>query len=126
MDAKTIVIADHHQLYADNIFNLLNNSAFKVVGYAVDGISLINLIRGTSPDVVLLDINIPRLSGFDSANILKTIFPGIKVIMLSTYHEPRFYHVALNNNFDGYILKRSNGSELIDEINKVFSNENVF
>ena len=126
MNIRKIIIADHQQHYAECIFNLLNNSVYKVVGYATDGLSLINLIKGTSTDLVLLDINIPRLSGFDSANMLKSLFPNLKVIMLSTYHEPRFYHVAFNNNFDGYIMKRSGGKEIIDEISKVFSNENVF
>jgi len=126
MERKTIIIADDHQSYAEGIFRMLNNSDYRVVGYAADGFALLSLLNGFVPDVILLDINIPRMNGFESANKIKDVYPGIKIIMLTMYEEPEFYRLAVNNNFDGYLMKNAQSRELIEVIEKVLGSETVF
>jgi len=125
-DKKTIIIADDHQLFAEGIFSILNNTDYKVVGYAADGVALLNLLNGFVPDVVLLDINMPRMNGLESAKRIKALYPCVKIIMLTMYTEQGFYNAALKNNFDGYLLKNIQRSELIDAIEKVLNGEKVF
>ncbi len=126
MDEKTIIIADDHQLFAEGIFSMLNNTDYKVVGYAADGIALLSLLKGFLPDLVLLDINMPRMNGIESAKKIKAFYPGVKIIMLTMYTEPGFYNAAIKNNFDGYLLKNIQRSELIEAIEKVLNGEKVF
>ncbi len=126
MDEKTIIIADDHQLFAEGIFSMLNNTEYKVVGYAADGIALLSLLKGFVPDVVLLDINMPRMNGIESAKKIKDLYPCVKIIMLTMYTEPGFYNAAIKNNFDGYLLKNIQRSELISAIEKVLNGEKVF
>jgi len=126
MNEKTIIIADDHQLFAEGIFSMLNNTEFKVVGYAADGFSLLSLLKGFVPDVVLLDINMPRMNGIESAKKIKVLYPDVKIIMLTMYTEPGFYNAAIKNNFDGYLLKNIQRSELIEAIEKVLNGEKVF
>jgi DNA-binding NarL/FixJ family response regulator len=126
MEEKTIIIADDHQLFAEGIFSMLNNTEYKVVGYAADGIALLSLLCGFVPDVVLLDINMPRMNGIESAKRIKALYPHVKIIMLTMYTEPGFYNAAIKNNFDGYLLKNIQRSELIDEIEKVLDGKKVF
>ena len=126
MDEKTIIIADDHQLFAEGIFSMLNNTEYKVVGYAADGISLLSLLKGFVPDVVLLDINMPRMNGIESAKKIKVLYPSVKIIMLTMYTEQGFYNAAIKNNFDGYLLKNIQRSELIEAIEKVLDGHKVF
>ena len=126
MDEKTIIIADDHQLFAEGIFSMLNNTEYKVVGYAADGISLLSLLKGFVPDVVLLDINMPRMNGIESAKKIKELYPCVKIIMLTMYTEQGFYNAAIKNNFDGYLLKNIQRSELIEAIEKVLDGQKVF
>jgi DNA-binding NarL/FixJ family response regulator len=123
---KTIIIADDHQLFAEGIFSMLNNTDYKVVGYAADGIALLSLLKGFVPDVVLLDINMPRMNGIESAKRIKVLFPSVKIIMLTMYTESGLYNAAIKNNFDGYLLKNIQRSELINAIEKVLKGEKVF
>ena len=125
-DEKTIILADDHQLFAEGIFSMLNNTEYKVVGYAADGIALLNMLNGFVPDVVLLDINMPRMNGIESAKKIKALYPDVKIIMLTMYTEQGFYNAAIKNNFDGYLLKNIQRSELIDAIEKVLNGEKVF
>ncbi len=67
MEEKTIIIANDHQLFAEGIFSMLNNTEYKVVGYAADGITLLSLLKGFLPNVVLLDINMPRMNSIEPA-----------------------------------------------------------
>lgn len=125
-EEKTIILADDHQLFADGIFSMLNNTEYKVVGYAADGIALLSLLKGFVPDIVLLDINMPRMNGIESAKKIKCLYPCVKIIMLTMYTEPGFYNAAIKNDFDGYLLKNIQRSELIDAIEKVLNGEKVF
>jgi DNA-binding NarL/FixJ family response regulator len=126
MEEKTVIIADDHQLFAEGIFSMLNNTNYKVVGYAADGIALLNLLNGFIPDVVLLDINMPRMNGMESAKKIKALYSQVKIIMLTMYSEQGFYNAAIKNNFDGYLLKNIQRSELIIAIEKVLNGEKVF
>jgi len=116
---KTIIIADDHQLFAEGIFSMLNNTEFKVVGYAADGFSLLSLLKGFVPDVVLLDINMPRMNGIESAKKIKVLYPDVKIIMLTMYTEPGFYNACHKKQLRWILLKNIQRSELIEAIEKV-------
>jgi DNA-binding NarL/FixJ family response regulator len=126
MKAKTVIIADDHQLFAEGLFSMLSDTDYKVVGYAADGVALLHLLSGYESDIVLVDINMPRLNGIESAKHIKTFYPSVKVILLTMHSEQGFYDLAVKHNFDGYLLKNIQRSDLLDAIARVLAGEKVF
>lgn len=123
-----IVIIDDHTLVRDGIRALLDNfEELEVVGEASDGITGIEAIRRLRPDVVLMDISMPRLNGMDAATcVLQEERLGARVLMLSMYANEEYVIRALRAGAAGYILKDSRKEELAHAILTVASGESYF
>ena len=115
MNRPKILLADDHVLLAQALEHLLQ-AEFDVVGTVADGRALLKAAGEMSPDVVVVDIGMPLLNGLDAAEQLKTLHPGIKVIILTQNREPRFAVEAFRRHASGYLLKDSAASELITAI----------
>ena len=80
-----VLIADDHRLYSDTLQLLLaTDDRIDVVGRAVDGVEAVELARRFRPDVVLMDVQMPRLDGIAAALALRPLLPGVRVVMLSS------------------------------------------
>jgi len=122
-----ILIADDHQLLIDGLRPLLERQPnVEVVGVARDGLEAADLARDQKPDIILLDISMPRLNGVDAARRILREQPGIKVIMLSMHDDQRFIKESLRVGARGYILKESAASEVIAAIKAVQNGELFF
>lgn len=115
-----ILIADDHTLFNEGVKNLLSEN-YEIIAQIYDGAGVIPAIQGKSPDVVILDINLPVINGLTLARDIKTGFPAVKVIFLSMYTEMRFVEEAKKLKVNGYLLKHSTKEELIRGIEQVLS-----
>ncbi|MBC7850983.1 MAG: response regulator transcription factor [Chitinophagaceae bacterium] len=123
----SIMIADDHLLFIDGLVLLLNNEPdLQVIEVANDGKELLECIKQTEPDLVLLDINMPKLNGLDTARYIKQSNPNIKVIMLSTYNEDHLVEKAKSYGANGYLLKNSSKAELLQTIRLVAEGKSCF
>ncbi len=116
--AARILIADDHQLLADACKNLLEPE-FLVVGTVADGRHVADAVAELKPDIVLMDIYMPRLNGLDAGEQVKKKNPEIKLIFLTMTLAADVAAEAFRRGASGYVLKQSAGTELLLAVRKV-------
>ncbi|NHN33858.1 response regulator [Paenibacillus agricola] len=115
-----LVLADDHQLFREGVKRILNmENDLEVVGECGDGIQVIELCNSLSPDIVLMDINMPVENGVVATGKLKEIFPDIKVIILSIHDDESYVFETLRKGASGYLLKDMEAESLINAIRSV-------
>ncbi|OPX19550.1 MAG: DNA-binding response regulator [Desulfobacca sp. 4484_104] len=120
-----VVLADDHVLIRQGIRRIIQeHQGLEVIGEARDGLELLDFLKTAEPALVLLDINMPRLSGLEVSKIIKTRYPQIKILMLTMYKNQEYLHVALEAGVEGYLLKEDADTELIKAINTIRSGRN--
>ena len=115
MRRARILLADDHRLLLE-AFKKLLEPEFEVVGTAKDGRALLVAARELKPDVIVLDIAMPQLSGLTAAQRLKQMMPEVKLIFLTVNEDPGFASEAFRIGASGYLLKNSAASELFQAI----------
>ncbi|HOK51559.1 MAG TPA: response regulator transcription factor [Bacteroidales bacterium] len=122
-----IVLADDHTLFRNGLkLLLLNNSDMQVVGEASDGNELLALLTKVPCDVVLMDIEMPGLNGFDATQIIAKQYPHTRVISLSMYGEEEYYYRMIEAGARGFLLKSSEINEVSEAIRRVAKGETYF
>jgi len=106
MATYNIVLADDHILVRQGIKKIIQeDDDMRVVGEAGDGIELLEILEKITPDMVILDITMPRMKGLPAAEKIKRLYPKIKVLILSMHRSKEYLHQALAVGADGYLLK---------------------
>ena len=116
---KLFLVDDHKILRESLKFLLESEDDFQVIGCSDDGLNLEKIIAVNVPDVVLLDISMPRRNGFETAKALKREFPDIKIIFLTMHKNESTISNAFRSGCSGYILKNNAVDELTAAIRKV-------
>jgi DNA-binding NarL/FixJ family response regulator len=119
MNRPRVLLADDHRLLRE-AFSRLLEPACEVVGAVADGRELLAAAPTLRPDIIVLDIAMPRLNGLDAAHQLKRAMPGVKVIFLTVSEDLDVAAEAFQAGASGYLLKNSAASELINAIQQVF------
>ena len=126
MKKVSIMIVDDHTLIRETwSFLLGKNENFDVVAECGDGERAIELARDKRPDVVLLDINMAPMSGFDVLKMIRKFSPGSKIIGVSMHSQPAYAKKMLRLGAKGYVTKNSPRQEMLEAISEV-SNNRVF
>lgn len=100
-----VLLADDHPLFLDGLKNLLTIRGIEVVGTAMDGTDALEKARELKPEVVLMDIQMPRLDGLAAARMLKAEQPDIKIVMLTMSENDEDLFEAIKSGACGYLLK---------------------
>jgi len=121
-----ILIADDHAVLREGMRNLLEQeNDFKVVGEAGDGEEAVKLGSELKPDVIIMDIVMPKLSGIEATRLIKQASPSTAVLILTAYSDIRYILGLLEAGACGYLLKSARGSEIVGAIRAVRSGESV-
>jgi len=127
MTKKRILLVDDHQLIIDGLRGFIEtNSDYTVVGEANTGTDAVKLAGVLNPDVILMDIEMPEMSGIQASEEIKRNFPQIKIIIVSMHNEKQLIKKLIDQGADGYLLKNSQQSEVIAAIEKVLKNQPYF
>jgi two-component system, NarL family, response regulator LiaR len=119
-----IVIADDHPLFRVALRQMLDrHSELEVVGEAKDGEDAIELCRRLEPDLVLMDIRMPRMDGLESTRRIKRQFPKTIILVLTGMVEPDYLSEALKAGVSGYVLKYASAQEISDAVRRVVEGE---
>jgi DNA-binding NarL/FixJ family response regulator len=106
MSRYRIILADDHVLIRAGLKRVIEeNPRLGVIGEAGDGLELLELLEHTTPDMVILDISMPRLRGLEAIKIIKGLYPGVKILILTMHKSKDYLYQAMNNGADGYLLK---------------------
>jgi DNA-binding NarL/FixJ family response regulator len=109
----TVFIADDHPLIRFGLrLSLEDTDGIRVIGEAIDGYSAIEKILKTPPDVALIDVDMPGLSGTGAIRVLRRSLPMLRIVVLSTYHHDEYIRETMDAGADGYVLKNVNVDEL--------------
>lgn len=119
-----ILIADDHSMIREGIKQLLElDPEFKVIGQASDGEECLSLLEECTPDVLLLDINMPKMTGLGVLERLKAFKSKVKVLILTIHNEVEYLLKAVDIGCNGYVLKDSDSSLLKKAIISVYEGD---
>lgn len=122
-----IFIADDHQLLIDGLTSFFKElDGFEVIGHANDGLVLLQEIATKVPDIILLDLNMPKMDGMTTLKNIKANYPNIKVIIISNYHQSQLIKETKDLGANGYVLKNGSKSDLLSAIETVNSGKMYF
>ncbi len=117
MEKIRIIITDDHQLFRNGLKILLNAfPEFEVIAEASNGAEFLKILKDTSADVVLMDINMPEMDGIEATRKGLKLNPGIDIIALSMYGEEEYYYKMVDAGAKGFLLKDSDISEVKEAI----------
>ena len=119
-----VMVVDDHAILVEGLTRLINESGFAtVMCTAYTGKSCLEQLRQQQPDVLLLDINLPDVSGLDLCKTIKDLFPAVKVVALTSYSEYAMVRQMLENGANGYVIKNAMPDEILMSIQVVHAGE---
>ena len=115
-----VLLADDQELIRESLGFVLNaQSDITIVGMAKNGREAIELVRSERPDVVLMDIRMPEVDGVECTRLIKSAYPNIKVIVLTTFDDDEYVFNALRFGASGYLLKGVSVADLTNAVREV-------
>jgi two-component system, NarL family, response regulator NreC len=119
-----VLIADDHALVREGIVAFLKlDDEFEVVAEASDGLEAIEKTGKYRPDIVIMDINMPKLGGLEATLEIKKMWPDTKVLVLTQYEDKEYISRFLKAGVSGYLLKKAVGSDLITSLKTISKGE---
>ncbi len=120
----TVLLVEDHQIVREGTRQLLElHQDMQIVGEASDGLEAVGLAGVLQPDVIVMDVRLPKLNGVEATRAITTRHPKIKVLILSAYEDDSYVFPLLDAGASGYLLKTSSSTELASAIRLVFSGE---
>ena len=122
-----ILIADDHELMRRGLRGLIeSHNEWAVCGEAVEGNEAVQKTRELRPDLVIMDVNMPNLTGLDAAERIRKEHPATKILFFSVYHSPHVVREILNVGGNGFVAKSRAGSDLVNAVRIVLGGKTFF
>lgn len=122
-----VIVVDDHQMFIDGISELIKGMPeIEIVGEANNGVDLIDLLSKQAADVILMDVNMPKMDGYEATKKLVSEYPETKVIMLTMHDSSAYIQKLIKAGASGYILKNTGKAELQAAIETVADGETYY
>ena len=119
-----VLIVDDHPMVAQGIQSVLeDHDGIKVVGTLGNGRAVLDQLNGLSPDVILMDLNMPEMGGLTATELVLERRPGTRILILSMHDNPEYISTALSHGAMGYVLKDVPTDEIVDAIRAVMKGD---
>lgn len=116
-----VLVVDDHAILRDGIRSILESQDdIIVIGEASDGVEALEYVKKLLPDIVLMDISMPKINGLEATRLIKERFPNIKVLILTQHDNREYITPALQAGAAGYVLKRSGRREMLNALRQVY------
>lgn len=112
-----VMLVDDHNLFLEGLENLLNSEGIQVIGVAQDGLEALAKARQLKPDVILMDIHMPRCDGVSATRLIKAEMEDTKIVMLTMSEDEADLFEAVRSGASGYLLKNLDAEEFFDYLN---------
>jgi DNA-binding NarL/FixJ family response regulator len=120
-----ILIVDDHEIFRRGLRALLEpSSEWQICGEAVDGIDAVEKCTSLHPDIVILDITMPRLNGLEAARLIKKQNPQIRIVIITQHDSPQVQAAALEAGAQAFVTKSSVGNELVAALRLIIKSVN--
>ncbi|MGA9120828.1 MAG: response regulator transcription factor, partial [Bacteroidota bacterium] len=127
MKKTRILIADDHGVVRSGVRALLQSSSeYRVVAEAADGEEAIALAKRHAPDIVMMDISMPKMNGIEATRVLRKEVPGARIIILTVHEDEEYVYQMLKAGASGYVLKSAGKKEIFAAIDSALSGERFF
>lgn len=127
MEPISVLIIDDHAMVRAGLKQLLETEAdIRVVGEAGDGVKGLELCKSLKPDVVVLDVAMPKMGGLEAIRLMRQSLPNLKIVILSMFSKESFAHEALRAGANAYILKGAPSEDLLEAIHAAFEGRYFF
>ncbi len=122
MDKPGIIIVDDHRLFRSGLKYIIDESLkYQVIGEASNGMELLDLLANVTPQLVIMDINMPVMNGIEATRQVLEKYPAMKILILSMYSETEYYNTLLDLGIKGFVLKDADNEEFFLAIHRVLS-----
>ncbi|WP_144555377.1 response regulator transcription factor [Bacillus sp. X1(2014)] len=122
-----ILIVEDHPMFRDGLLKMLETvDEFEVVGEAASGEEAVELAERLTPNIILMDINLPKISGIEATKRIVTKTPDIGILVLTMYDDDSSVFAAMRAGARGYLLKEANRNEIVRAIQAVSEGEAIF
>ncbi len=126
MNKPSVILVDDHRLFRTGLKLMIDGDGrFSITGEASDIDSLILLLEKGIPDLVILDMSSPCTDSTDSIHLILSMYPTLKILILSTCDEPRYYKTLIDSGIRGFLLN-SDSKEFFEAIMKILAGETYF
>jgi DNA-binding NarL/FixJ family response regulator len=122
-DKIKVVIVEDHTIVREGLRPLLEGKGVEVIGEAADGLEAVRLVKELAPQVVIMDVALPRLGGIEASRRIVKGNPDMKIIMLTIHDEPQYVFKSLEAGARGYLVKEAPLEELMTAIKAVIKGE---
>ena len=121
-----MIIADDQAIVREGLSLVLGfDDEIEIVLQAKNGQEAVDYLKDNECDIVLMDIKMPVLNGVEATKIIHQEYPNVKILILTTFNDYEYIFQGLKNGANGYLLKDTDGKELIADIKKVYNNESI-
>jgi len=125
-DKIQVLLADDHAVVRKGIRQFLEEAGdVEVIAEADDGAEAIRLVEAHQPDVAVLDIRMPEMTGVEATRRIKARFPQVRVLVLTAYDDDPYVFALLQAGADGYVLKTASGDDLVRAVRTVHRGESA-
>jgi DNA-binding NarL/FixJ family response regulator len=123
---RVFIVDDHPMLREGTQSSFERAPGIEVVGTASDGASALEQIAQQTPDVLVLDMRLPDMSGVDVARHVRSLFPSIGIVILTGYDDPHYARAVTQLDIQGYLRKTASSDEIVAAVRRVASGRKVF
>jgi two-component system invasion response regulator UvrY len=117
-----VYVIDDHSLIREGIKKIVNDETdMEIIGESTDGLDVLNFLEEKEPDIIILDISMPKKSGLELLKEIKRLYQSIPVLILSMHPEDQYAIRSLRSGASGYLTKESIPEELVEAIHKIIS-----
>ena len=115
-----VIIADDHRMFRESIRKVITiDNIGEVIAEASNGIELLDILNTQQPDIILMDVSMPEMDGIEATKKVVNLYPKIKVLVLSSFGDEKYYYSMLEAGAKGFILKHAGIPELKSAIEEV-------
>ena len=122
-----ILLVDDHHIIRDGIKSLLGKvPEVNVIGECDNGVQALEFLENQQPQIILMDINMPKMNGIDATQDIMAKYPGMKILVLTMHNEISYISKILKAGAKGYVIKTTDKSELVKAIRELNDGRNYF
>jgi two-component system, NarL family, response regulator NreC len=123
-DPIKVMIAEDHTIVRQGLARLLSDQpGLEVVGQAVNGRDAVEMAEKLNPDIIIMDIAMPKMNGIEASKKIRKLLPRTKILILSMYSHEHYIHELLEVGVSGYLLKDSSGRDIVKAIDDALKNK---